>query len=76
MEDKIAALIRKRHPGVDVAAETALFDDGILASMDIVILVTELNMTFDIAIPAYEILPENFNSVAALSAMVERLLEA
>ena len=34
-----------------------------------------LNDEFDISIPATEIIPENFNSVNAMAAMVARLSE-
>ena len=38
-------------------------------------LIDALNDEFDISIPATEIIPENFNSVDAMAAMVARLSE-
>jgi hypothetical protein len=38
-------------------------------------IVTEINNEFDVAVPAEEIVPENFNSAQALQAMVDRLLD-
>ncbi len=73
MEQKIIEILKKLHPEADVTADVCLVDDGVLDSLDIVTLVTELNAAFDIAIPAMEILPTNFNSVEALVAMIERL---
>jgi acyl carrier protein len=73
MEQKIIEILKKMHPDADVAGGIALVDEGILDSLDIVTLVTELNATFDIRIPALEILPDNFNSAAAIAAMIERL---
>lgn len=73
MEQKIIELLNKLHPEADVTKDVRLVDDGVLDSLDIVTLVTELNAAFDIAIPAMEILPTNFNSVEALVAMIERL---
>lgn len=63
--------------GLDVDFETCdtLIDDGILASLDIVTIIAELSDTFDIKIPAKEIIPENFNSAAAMYEMVQRLME-
>ena len=61
--------------GVDFENETALIDNGILASLDIIQLIGALSDEYDVSIPATEIIPENFNSVAALCAMVERLLD-
>ena len=48
-------------------------DARILDSLTILALVSELEDTFDIAIPAVEIVPENINSLAGMQAMVERL---
>jgi dephospho-CoA kinase len=50
--------------------------DKILDSIDIVSLVAEISDTFDVAIPAEELLPENFNSAAALWELIQRLDEA
>lgn len=68
-------ILQNMHPEVDFATCTTLIDDGILDSFDIVTLVGEMNDKFDVAVPPEEIQPENFNSAAALYAMVQRLLE-
>ncbi|MBO5898436.1 MAG: acyl carrier protein [Clostridia bacterium] len=73
MEQTIINALKKLHPDVDYTTEVRLVDDGILDSMDIVLLVTALNTAFGITIPAVDILPDNFNSVEALVALVERL---
>jgi len=52
-----------------------LIDDGVLSSLDIIQLIGALNDEFDISIPATEIIPQNFNSVDAMVAMVERLAD-
>ncbi len=59
----------------DVESCTTLIDDGILSSLDIIQLIGALNDEFDISIPATEIIPQNFNSVDAMVAMVERLAD-
>lgn len=73
MEQKVIEILKKMHPDADVTGDVRLVDDGILDSLDIVTLVTELNAAFDVRIPALEILPDNFNSVWAIVAMIERL---
>ncbi len=73
MEQKIIEILKTMHPELDVTSEVCLVDDGVLDSLDIVTLVTELNAAFDVSIPAQEILPSNFNSVQALVEMLERL---
>jgi acyl carrier protein len=72
MEQKIIEILKEIHPDAPVESE-GLVDDGILDSLDIVTLVTALNAAFDVRIPAVEILPDNFNSVAAMAEMIERL---
>lgn len=74
MED-ILDILSEIKPDVDFETCQTLIDDGILDSFDIISLVGELNDTFDIRIPASQIIPENFNSAAALWEMVERLLD-
>ena len=59
----------------DLDTCTTLIDDGILSSLDIIQLIGALNDEFDISIPATEIIPQNFNSVDAMAAMVARLSE-
>ncbi len=74
--EELLAILRTLRPDVDFAAETALVDDGVLDSIDIVSLIAELSDHFDIEIPAEEIVPENFNSADALWAMMQKLDEA
>ena len=72
MKDTIIELLTDIRDDVDESCET-LIDDGILSSLDIIQLIGALNDEFDISIPATEIVPANFNSVAAMEAMVKRL---
>jgi len=73
--EKLLAILSDLHPDVDFSTATDLIDDGILDSLDIVTLVTEIHAEFDVTIPAEEIVPENFNSIEALMALIERLDE-
>ena len=73
--DKLIEILKEIHPDVDFETENALVDDGILDSLDIVTLITEINDRFDVSIPAEDIIPENFNSVSALYDLITRLDE-
>ena len=73
--EKLIEILASLHPDVDFEANDALVDDGILDSLDIVTLVTEINAEFDVTIPAEEIVPENFNSAEALMELITRLDE-
>ena len=74
--EELLSILKELHEDVDFEAEESLVDDGILDSLDIVTLITEINDTFDISIPAEEIIPENFNSAAAIWSLIEKLDEA
>ncbi|MFA6309410.1 MAG: phosphopantetheine-binding protein [Clostridia bacterium] len=73
--DGILKMFQRLHPEVDFETCERLFDDKIIDSFDIVSVIAEINDEYDIAIPAEEIIPENFNSVKALSALVQRLTD-
>lgn len=69
-------ILKELHPDVDFDTETDLIGDGVLDSLDIVTLITEINSAYDVNIPAEEILPENFRSAQAIYALITRLDEA
>ena len=73
--EKLIAILSSLHPDVVFESNDSLIDDGILDSLDIVTLVTEINATFDVIIPAEEVVPENFNSAEALMELITRLDE-
>lgn len=60
---------------VDFENCTTLIDDRMLDSFDIIQIVSALSDEYDVTIPASEIVPKNFNSAAALYAMIQRLQE-
>ena len=70
---QLIEIMQNLHPDIDFTTYNGLVDDGILDSLDIVTLITDINDAFDVSIPAEEILPENFNSAAALWELIERL---
>ena len=71
--EQLIELLQGLHPEIDYETEEGLVDNGILDSLDIVTLITDINDAFDVSIPAEEILPENFNSAKALWDLIERL---
>lgn len=73
--EKLLEMLAELHPDVDFETEDRLIDDKILDSFDIVTIVAEIDAEFDVAIPAEELLPENFNSAKALWALIERLTD-
>lgn len=73
--DKILEILQQIRGDVDFEKETALIDDSILDSFDIVSVVAELQDEFDIEISIDDMIPENFNSVSAINDLVERILD-
>lgn len=73
--DDIIEVLEDVREDIDYEEETALIDDGILDSFDILSTISALNEEFDIQIPAKDIVAENFNSAEAMHAMVLRLVE-
>ena len=58
---------------MDFANETALIDDGILDSFDVVSIISEIDEVFDVQIRINELDPENFNSADAIWNLVQTL---
>lgn len=73
--DELIEILKDLHSDVDFETCTTLIDDKILDSFDIVSIVSEVDDRFDVAIPAKELVPENFNSAKALWDLIQRLEE-
>ena len=58
-------------PDIDFETEVALIDEGILESLDIVMIVSEIKDVLDVEITVDDLVPENFNSVDQILALVE-----
>ena len=71
MREKLLEILTESVPGVDFETETALVDDEILESLDIVTIVSELNDAFDVEITVDDLVPENFNSLDAMLALLQ-----
>ena len=76
IKETLLSILSDLHPDVDFETNEGLIDDGVLDSLDIVSIISEINAELDITIPPEEIIPENFNSAAALTALLVRLDEA
>ena len=75
MNEKVMEILKEARSDVDFENETKLWDDGILDSFDVISIVSELNDTFNIEINVEDLLPENFNTAAAICELVEKLQE-
>lgn len=71
--EELLEILQELKPGVTFEGKTNLIDSSVLTSLDIVTLVAEIDDEFDVDITVVDIVPENFNSVEAMMAMIERL---
>ena len=72
--EELLELLEDFKDDVDWDAED-LVDSKQLNSLDVLQIISIINEEFDITVTAAEIIPENFNSVKSLWAMIERLQE-
>ncbi len=70
--DRLLEILEDVCPDVDFENETALIDDGLIESLDIVAIVTGIMDEFDVEINVDDLMPENFNSLDAIIALIEQ----
>lgn len=73
MMEQLLEILKGIRPDVDFENETALIDDGILDSFDVVSIISELDDAFGVQVRITELDPENFNSVEAIWNLVQEL---
>ena len=71
--EKLLFILKGIRPDVDFENETALIDDGILDSFDVVSIISELDDTFGVQVRITELDPENFNSAESIWKLVQEL---
>lgn len=76
MKEQLLTLLKENFPEIDFTESDALVDDGILESIVLVEIISTISLELGILIPYEEIVPQNFNSLDAMAALLERLNEA
>ena len=71
--ERIIEVLNRIKPDVNFKDATDIVGQGLLSSMDIMNLVVNLNMEFEIKISIEELRPENFKSVETIKRMVDRM---
>ena len=71
--EKLLEILKGIRPDVDFENETALIDDGILDSFDVVAIISELDDSFGVQVRITELDPENFNSAESIWKLVQEL---
>ena len=71
--DRLLELLKGVRADVNFENETALIDDGILDSFDVVSIISEIDDFFGVQIRINELDPENFNSVESIWNLIQKL---
>ena len=73
--ERLIELLQEIKEDIDFENETALIDDELLDSFDILQLISAIDDEFEVSIPAAMIIPDNFNSAEALWNMIQELMD-
>lgn len=68
----IAEILREIRPEFDFTASEDFVGDGMLDSFDIITLVSDLDKAYGISISGVDIVPENFQSIAAIQELLQK----
>lgn len=71
----LTEILREMHPELKMEDCDALVSGKVLDSFDMVTLISEIHVEFDVTITADKIIPENFDSVDALSRLILGLMD-
>ncbi len=73
MQELIRLLEGIVEKDINWSKENALFTEGLIDSIDLAEIISELEDTYDIEITMESMVPENFNSVQAMYRLIEEL---
>lgn len=72
--EKLKRMLEEKYPNIDFDTETALVSGGILDSLEVVTIISEIEDLFDISVTMEYIQPAYFESVETMWEMIEELL--
>ena len=70
--DKLLEILEELIPGEEFSGRTNLVTDGVLDSFTILSLISEISYEMGVDIPVGDVIPENFDSVDAILAVIEK----
>lgn len=74
MSEKILEILREIEPYEEIDETSRLIEDGILDSLTLVVLISEIESAFQIKIPEEKLQPELFEDVPKIVELVNGLL--
>lgn len=72
MEEQVIKMLTELRPEFDFTQPADFVEEGMLDSFDLVALVDTIEQELGVAISGMDILPENFNSIDAIVATINR----
>lgn len=66
----LLSILKQIRPEADYVTSQNFLEDGLLDSFDLVTLVSELDKAYGISIAGTEIVPENFQNLATIRALL------
>lgn len=72
MKERLLTALCNVLPGIDFESSNQLVDDGILDSLSITTIISEISMEFGINIPFEELVTSNFNSLDSMIDLISR----
>ena len=70
--EKIISILSRVRPEFDFTQADQFITQGYFDSFDMISLVTELDSTFGISIDGTDIVPQHFESVASIAALLRK----
>ena len=74
--EQVIQILGEVKPTKDLSDIEDIVEGGYIDSFELMTLITMLGEGFGVEIDIEEIIPENFNSAAAMAEMIDRLLAA
>ena len=71
--EQLKQMLKEKYPAIDFDAQKHLVSDGILDSIEVVAIISEIEEMFDISVTMEYIQPTYFESVEAMWRMIEEL---
>lgn len=72
---ELLEILEAALPNVDWTSDEALVDDGVLDSIDIITVISEITSEYGVTVSTDMMKAENFNSVEAIYEMIQTLLD-
>lgn len=75
MRDRIKKMLENEFPEIDFELSDELIDDGIIDSLTLTGILALISMEFGIMLPFEEIIPDNFNSLDAMTELLSKYVK-